>query len=746
MHQRKKETLKNEEENVKKAKQLIDKINIFLQNKKKKIYDITNFEISGQIINKFPLIQTVWNYRRDYFEFQQRCIHKKKEKNDVTDTVKKNTSEVTEQRKEKEKEKEKEEKENEKEKEEKEKPKNNIKSENWTIQKLKEQIYSEHVIIKQLLKKFPKSYELWFHKIWLIKFALKNGIMNIDSLLEELEFCKKSFSLDDRNYHCWHYRSYILSCIQMYFNGCLKNDYLENECVKQETTMHELYTINNSHEKENTTVERKVSSFDVFEENYNLSNKLIEKNFSNFSAWFLRYSLTESFINVKEELELIKNAMYTDPYDQSVWQYYNWILFHRGNFKEQIWFTLLNKHNIYFFFPHLIRLDISKCTCYDDNNIKIQGSWEKQIIIFNNKNINEESFVYIFKINEQIKLEKIEHVRFVLYYLKYNIYHPNRVNYERNILQDLFKKEENIFRENKHEYVIHHEIDFKKIYQNKNFQFSIYLNKKNEFTTVNECPKEHVNEYFEFYECINSSKKDWSLGKGIDFNLLQQELKQINELLVLEETCKFALLNKFAILKTLEKYDEAFEVLKLLKKIDNFRVYYYKQEEMELKIKKKIEEYYLHLNEVNDSVLDLSNYHIEDIIYPFFLEAFFIQRINLSNNYLSESSISKCTLNFLYNLKELHLKNNNIKDFSLFMKNIYNLKLLERLDVSDNILMSLEENLEKYELVLLPSLREINISNSNFSILLQGKFLGVQKISTYEVFRKDDLTVLLKQK
>lgn len=750
MHGRKRTALKNkEEEKLEKAKKLTNMISILGQNKKKKLYDATNFEMSDYIIKKFPLVQTVWNYRREYFEFQKGILQSKKENDKSAEKAKDNALKISVLE---ETEKEMEEKKLEKTEEEleemsEEKLEKNRKCENWTMQELKEQINKENMMVKHMLTKFKKSYELWFHKLWLIKFSLKSNFMTVHDLFQELEFCKSCLSFDDRNFHCWNYRTYILSCIHICLRGCLKKDNVEKEVVvdkksdmEKETDVDETCV---SDAKECVVEEKKEVSFDVFQENFELSKELIEKNFSNFSAWFLKYSLKESIFNLKEELELIKNAMFTDPYDQSLWQYYNWFLFCRGNSKEQIWCTFLKKKEIYLFFPKLVRLNIPKCKCYDENGTEIQGSWEKQIITCDSENTNVESFVYVFKIDQHIELEKLKHIRFVLYYLKYNIYHPNEVNYEQSILKDMFKKNENNCKENKHEYIIHHEIDLSRFSKNTGFQFLLYLKQKEKPIHVTLCPPKDVNEHFKLYECINSSMKSCNLGTNIDFQLLEQELEQINELLVLEDTCKFALLNKFAILKVMEKYDEAFEVLNNLKKIDRFRIEYYKQEELELRIKKKVQEYYLQLKEVNNPVLDLRNLHIKDITYPVMLEAFFIQRINLANNYLTESIIGKCTLNFLYNLKELTLKNNKIKDFSLFMKNIYNLKFLEKLDVSENILVSLDENLETYDFVVLPLLREINISNSNFSFLLQDKFSEIQHVNSYKVSREDNMLVWL---
>jgi geranylgeranyl transferase type-2 subunit alpha len=58
------------------------------------------------------------------------------------------------------------------------------------------------------------------------------------------------------------------------------------------------------------------------------TTRKIESNFSNFSAWHQRSKVYESkdAIDIAAELELVRNAMYTDPEDQSVWIYHRWLV------------------------------------------------------------------------------------------------------------------------------------------------------------------------------------------------------------------------------------------------------------------------------------------------------------------------------------------------------------------------------------------------------------------------------------
>lgn len=397
---------------------------------------------------------------------------------------------------------------------------------------LKEIMENENSMIEDILVKFSKCNELWFHKLWVIKYCIKNDLTDLKYLLNELEYCKKSLYIDDRNYHCWNYRSYIISCINIYIKKT-------NEKLPKN-----MGSIEISEDDKNKHVEQNVNNFNVQTSNCELSKLLIERNFSNFSAWFLKYSLKEELININEELELIKNAIFTDPSDQSLWEYYRWFLFKKGKYEEEIFFITLENNSLYIFFQNIVKINTDKSKCYDSQNEEIYGEWDRQFIINNSGNKNLESYIYIFKVNENVNLSNFSYLKLSICYYKYNIHTPQNINYEENVLQDLLIAYGHLIPNEKNQYNIIYEINFENF--SKNFHFKLLLNysKENnkEYQTV--CKNNCVKSYTNLYKYINDTNIRLNLAKNVNFSLLNFELEQINELLCLESDCKYALFTK----------------------------------------------------------------------------------------------------------------------------------------------------------------------------------------------------------
>jgi len=88
---------------------------------------------------------------------------------------------------------------------------------------------------------------------------------------------------DERNFHCWNYRKVVAE-------------------FAKKTKKEEL----------------------------NFAQELIDINFSNFSAWHLKLKILDtmqiSAQQISEEFDIVNNALFTEPDDQSVWMVYRWLV------------------------------------------------------------------------------------------------------------------------------------------------------------------------------------------------------------------------------------------------------------------------------------------------------------------------------------------------------------------------------------------------------------------------------------
>ena len=177
------------------------------------------------------------------------------------------------------------------------------------------------------LKRFPKVYWIWNHRIW----VLDNYPNATDKIwLHELFVVDKLLSMDARNYHGWHYRRLIVKNLEL-----MTGKLMDKEELKYVTT-------------------------------------IINKNISNYSAWHQRVQLITNIFTKHElkeeemkemvlsEISYITNAIYTDADDQSVWFYTNWF----------------------------ISNDIVRLVLTDEEYIKMLKDMKNNIVLINNDDID----------------------------------------------------------------------------------------------------------------------------------------------------------------------------------------------------------------------------------------------------------------------------------------------------------------------------------------------------------------------
>eukprot|EP01091_Cochliopodium_minus_P013618 TRINITY_DN4427_c0_g1_i1.p1 TRINITY_DN4427_c0_g1~~TRINITY_DN4427_c0_g1_i1.p1 ORF type:complete len:309 (+),score=83.80 TRINITY_DN4427_c0_g1_i1:30-929(+) len=141
------------------------------------------------------------------------------------------------------------------------------------------QLEIELTFIQKTLQMNPKCYSIWHHRQWTLE------QQNQANWERELFLCKKLLTVDQRNFHCWNYRRWIL---------------------------------------------KKANKKD--EEDREYTSQKIEENFSNYSSWHQRIICSTNLYNndyenfLKNELDYVHSAFYTEPNDQSTWFYFRWLI------------------------------------------------------------------------------------------------------------------------------------------------------------------------------------------------------------------------------------------------------------------------------------------------------------------------------------------------------------------------------------------------------------------------------------
>jgi geranylgeranyl transferase type-2 subunit alpha len=155
----------------------------------------------------------------------------------------------------------------------------------------KERLMKELELLNSVMVdlRMTKSYCLWNHRRWIVGQMMSRGYLgdhpsvSCTIISGEMDIIKKIHDLDSRNFHAWSYRNFLCD------------------------------------------------TFNLELDDMSYSTKLIETDFSNYSAWFLRMKQATRASHTNEmdpttELELVWNAIFTEPNDQSAWQYHDWLL------------------------------------------------------------------------------------------------------------------------------------------------------------------------------------------------------------------------------------------------------------------------------------------------------------------------------------------------------------------------------------------------------------------------------------
>mmetsp|Transcript_4359 Transcript_4359/g.7301 ORF Transcript_4359/g.7301 Transcript_4359/m.7301 type:complete len:337 (-) Transcript_4359:24-1034(-) len=186
-------------------------------------------------------------------------------------------------------------------------------------------LQEELSLTQKCLERNPKAYGAWFHRKWCILKAGREETV----LQKELGLCANLLNLDERNFHCWNYRRFIVGCLAGSSNGeiVLGNDdgqVLFGGQVGGSAKENSDGESNNN----NSLDESKILA--LLESEFDFTTKKIEQNFSNGSAFHYRSKLlphiSKEKFSLDDELELVHNAVFTEPDDQTAWWYLDFLL------------------------------------------------------------------------------------------------------------------------------------------------------------------------------------------------------------------------------------------------------------------------------------------------------------------------------------------------------------------------------------------------------------------------------------
>lgn len=172
-------------------------------------------------------------------------------------------------------------------------------------------IQEDLAFLLPLLENFPKCYWIWNHRAWLLQEASEYLPISSSKRLwqEELGLVGKMLNYDSRNFHGWSYRRQVVQALER-LNTQDHNQKQDEKDAPPTMTEHE----------------------------FAYTTKMINASLSNFSAWHNRLQLIPKLLAERhadaqarrslldDEFALITRALYTDPYDQSVWFYYNYLM------------------------------------------------------------------------------------------------------------------------------------------------------------------------------------------------------------------------------------------------------------------------------------------------------------------------------------------------------------------------------------------------------------------------------------
>ncbi|KAG0316961.1 hypothetical protein BGZ99_006573 [Dissophora globulifera] len=189
-------------------------------------------------------------------------------------------------------------------------------------------------VTTSLLRKSPDYYTIWNVRRTILQEGFLEGAdaETGDKIYSnELEFVQENLKLNPKSYFMWNHRRW---CLEHMSNPRWDKELaMVSKFLELDARNCKRYIIRQ------LDLQDKVSSDKILERaqsEFDYTTTKISQNFSNYSAWHNRSTLLgkladdmteeERQATVDNEFDLVKNAIYTDPEDQSAWLYHLWLI------------------------------------------------------------------------------------------------------------------------------------------------------------------------------------------------------------------------------------------------------------------------------------------------------------------------------------------------------------------------------------------------------------------------------------
>ncbi len=230
---------------------------------------------------------------------------------------------------------------------------NNNNNNNTTAETI---VQRERALTNTALQRNPKAYGAWFHRKWI----LQTFRPHVHVLQQELGLTSQFLKLDERNFHCWNYRRFVVACLGNSWDGSWNTRNLNNNnnnnnkpplmgqqvVLPSKKSSLTLTTSSTTTTTTTSTTSTTTIPAPLIASEFEFTSDKIHQNFSNFSAFHYRSQLLDlvmssmqndenendnndrdDYLNTMEErldveFQLVQDAVCTEPDDQTCWWYH----------------------------------------------------------------------------------------------------------------------------------------------------------------------------------------------------------------------------------------------------------------------------------------------------------------------------------------------------------------------------------------------------------------------------------------